>query len=50
MIRAAYEEYKREVLAAPPLVQAIVSNLAILWLALLLQARKLDQLTAAVAR
>jgi hypothetical protein len=47
VIRAAYEEYKREVLDASPLVQALVSNLAMLWLVVLMQARAIDRLAAA---
>lgn len=50
MIRAAFEEYRREVLAAPPLIQALVSFSAMAWLLLFLHARELDKLRLAVAR
>lgn len=50
MIRAAFEEYRREVREAPPLIQALVSGLALVWLLLFSHARELDRLRAAVAR
>lgn len=50
MIRAAYQEYKREVLAAPPLLQLLTCWCVALWGLTFLHARELGRLRLAVAR